>query len=131
MPNSVFRPRLLLVSIAIVGLCASAARADTLFLQPSVAAAPEMLFGIDAGGLSDQIKQALAEETGFPNLQSVTVHWDGPTFRCLIKTYELHDVEHGVCLVEVSAFQVMATALIIKNQKSDAFEVSILSARIE
>lgn len=123
---------LLLAAPVLAGLCASQAWADdTRFYQPSTVAAPETLFGVDASGLSNQIEQALVQETGFANLQSFTVHWDSPTFRCLIKTYEIHDAEHGVCFVDVGAFQVAATAVIIKNGRVDAFDVSILDAMIE
>lgn len=124
--------RLLQIAVALAGLSASPASADDIrFHQPSALGAPETLFGIAASGLADQIEQALAEETGFANLQSFTVHWDRPTFRCLIKTYELHDGEHGVCLVDVGAFQIAATAMIIKDGKANSFKVSILDAMIE
>ena len=73
---------------------------------------------------------ALLEKTGFADLKSFAIHWERPTFRCLVKSYEqFPDVQNGVCLVEADAFQVRATALIVK--RSRGLEVSILDWLVE
>ncbi|MHA6687266.1 hypothetical protein [Mesorhizobium sp. A556] len=124
--------RLLLLMVAFAGLWAGPGRADDIrFYQPATASAPETLFGIDAQGLTGQIERALIQDTGFANLRSFSVHWERPTFRCLVKSHELYEAQHGVCLVEIGAFQVAATALIVKRGQENAFDVSILDAMIE
>ena len=124
--------RFFILALGLSGLTVSSGRADDIqFYQPLVASLPETLFGLDASHLDGKIEQALIDHTGFANLREFTVHWDRPTFRCLVRSYELYEVQHGVCLVEASAFQVAATALIIKADKGNDFEVSILSAAVE
>lgn len=124
--------RFFFLALALAGSTVSPGRADDIrFHQPPAASPPEILFGADATGLDGQIGQALSAHTGFADLREFAVHWDRPTFRCLLKSHELHEVEHGVCLVEASAFQVAATALIVKGDAADTFEVSILTAAIE
>ena len=124
--------RFVIVAFAFLGLPATSVWADGIqFLQPSSISPPDTLFGLDASGLDGQIEQALTEYTGFANLREFTVHWERPTFQCLEKSYEIYDVLHGVCLVETSAFQVAATALVVKGDRTDDFKISILSAAIE
>lgn len=123
--------RLLWLALACLGLWASTSRADDIrFLQPSTRGTPELLFGAEARNLAQQIEQALLEKTGFADLKSFAIHWERPTFRCLVKSYEqFPDVQNGVCLVEADAFQVRATALIVK--RSRGLEVSILDWLVE
>lgn len=124
--------RFVILALALSGLTVSSGRADDVnHSQPSTTSPPEILFGVDAKDLDEQIERALAEYTGFASLREFAVHWERPTFQCLEKTYELYDVLHGVCLVEASAFQVAATALIVKSERENAFDISILSAAIE
>lgn len=125
------RLRLILLASLFLSLSAYTSNADNIqFFQPSGTAAPELLFGADARSLTGQVEQALIEATGFADLKSFAVHWDRPTFRCLTKSYEqFPDVTNGVCLVEADAFQVRATALIVK--RSSGFEVSILDLLVE
>jgi len=124
--------RICILALGLSGLTVSSGQADDIqFYQPSAASPPETLFDRDASHLNGKIEQALIDHTGFANLREFAVHWDRPTFRCLVRSYELYEVQHGVCLVEASAFQVAATALIIKGDKDSAFEVSILSAAVE
>lgn len=124
--------RIFIFALTLSGLAVSPLQADDIqFHQPSTTSSPETLFDLDASHLNREIEQALIDHTGFANLREFAVHWDRPTFRCLVKSYELYEVQHGVCLVEIGAFQVAATALIIKGDKQDAFQVSILSAAIE
>lgn len=124
--------RLFTLALVLFGLTTPSSRADDIqFHQPSIISPAEALFDLDAVHLNREIEQALIDNTGFAKLRDFMVHWERPTFRCLVKSYELYEVQHGVCLVEVSAFQVAATALIIKGDKTNSFEVSILSAAIE
>lgn len=119
------------LALACLGLWASTSRADDIrFLQPSTRGTPELLFGADARNLAHQVEQALLERTGFADLKSFAIHWDRPTFRCLAKSYEqFPNVQNGVCLVEADAFQVRATALIVKTTRG--LEVSILDFLVE
>ncbi|HLW27956.1 MAG TPA: hypothetical protein VKY54_09495 [Kiloniellales bacterium] len=108
----------------------TATAADIRLLQPSLDSVPSSLLGADTAELAHQIAQALRKETGFSNLRNFSVYWERPSFQCLVHSYELApDVESGVCLVEAGAFQVQATALLIKRRGS--VEVSILDLLVE
>lgn len=97
---------------------------------PSLNAAPATVLGADASGLTETIAQALAAELGLPRLQSFQVHWNSPNFQCLRVTHEMAEgLIGGVCLVGVSALQVMAITQIIVQD--GALQVSILNAVIE
>lgn len=124
--------RFSVLAFALSGFAVSAGQADAIqFHQPSVTAAPATLFDLDAHALAGQIEQALVEHTGFARLRAFKVHWDRPSFRCLVRNHELYETRHGVCLVEISAFQVAATALLIRGDSKDVLDVSILDAVIE
>lgn len=116
--------------IAFAGLSPSLCWADDVqFYEPPALSPPQTLFGLEARDLTEQIKHALIEETGYTNLKSFAVYWDNP--RCLVQNFELSEEQQGVCLVRASAFQVAATALVVKPLFEDEFQVSILDVRIE
>lgn len=120
-----------LLAAALISTSLMPAQAQEIELYtPSVRSAPEQLFGVDARHLTEQIRQALIKETGVSTLQSFYVHWSQPSFQCLRSINEFSpDDSNGVCLVKASAFQVNATAHIVK--KDDALSVSILDMMIE
>jgi hypothetical protein len=118
-------------AICAIGLLATAAQSQEIqFRETDGSTRPARLLGISTKGLDEQIRQALVSKTGFTNLRSFSIHWSPDAFRCMIVTNELYpESETGVCLVKASAFQVSATALIVKRQHE--LEVSILDALIE
>lgn len=123
--------RRLFLTVVLLGFPLMSAHAQEIELYtPSIKSAPDLLFGVDASDLTEQIKQALIEETGVKSLNSFQVHWSQPSFLCLRTTNEFSpDDSNGVCLVKAGAFQVNATAHIVK--KNDSLSVSILDVMIE
>lgn len=120
-----------LLTLTVFGLTGMPAQSQEIELySPSLTSAPEQLFGVDARGLSEQIKQAIMDETGASGLTLFRVHWSPPSFQCLRATNEFSpDESNAVCLVKATAFQLNATAQIVK--KDDTISVSILSVMIE
>jgi hypothetical protein len=103
-----------------------------LFSVAAVVAQAQPFFGIpmkDTDQIEQRIQESLQLETGFAQLRDFRVDWT--QLQCMqVEPSEMDpDAQLGVCVVNVSAFQVESKAAIVR--KASGYDVSIVYANVE